>query len=83
MIVGAVRTPVGRRNGGLAEVHPADLSAIVLRALAARAGFDDSLLYDEIPKSSAERTLPLVQTLRDEALVAFEAWIDKPDRTAY
>jgi acetyl-CoA acyltransferase len=40
VIVGAVRTPVGRRGGGLAEVHPADLSAIVLRALAARAGFD-------------------------------------------
>jgi tRNA(Arg) A34 adenosine deaminase TadA len=39
------------------------------RADAARAGFDDSLLYEEIAKSSAERTLPLVQSLRDEALV--------------
>ncbi|MET8154008.1 acetyl-CoA C-acyltransferase [Actinoplanes sp. NPDC049668] len=46
VIVGAVRTPVGRRNGGLAEVHPADLSAIVLRALAARAGFDPADVED-------------------------------------
>jgi len=40
VIVGAVRTPVGRRNGGLAEVHPADLSAVVLRALAERTGIN-------------------------------------------
>ncbi len=39
VIVGAVRTPVGRRNGGLAQVHPVDLSAVVLRALAERTGF--------------------------------------------
>src|SRR3954447_14855976 len=39
VIVGAVRTPVGRRRGGLAGVHPVDLSAHVLRALAERAGF--------------------------------------------
>jgi acetyl-CoA acyltransferase len=39
VIVGAVRTPVGRRGGGLAEVHPVDLSGHVLTALAERAGF--------------------------------------------
>ena len=32
-IVDAVRTPVGRRGGGLAGVHPADLGAHSLRAL--------------------------------------------------
>lgn len=53
------------------------------RSDAARAGFDDATLYDEIAKAPAERTLPLVQTLRDEALATFQAWIDKPDRTAY
>jgi acetyl-CoA acyltransferase len=40
VIVGAVRTPVGRRKGGLAGVHPVDLSAHVLRALATRTGFE-------------------------------------------
>ena len=32
VIVEAVRTPVGKRNGGLSGVHPADLSAHVLNA---------------------------------------------------
>jgi acetyl-CoA acyltransferase len=40
VIVGAVRTPVGRRRGGLAGVHPVDLSAHVLRALAERTALD-------------------------------------------
>ena len=39
-IVDAVRTPVGKRNGGLAKVHPADLGAHALRALVARTGVD-------------------------------------------
>ncbi|MBM2617003.1 acetyl-CoA C-acyltransferase [Actinoplanes sp. LDG1-06] len=46
VIVGAVRTPVGRRNGGLAGVHPVDLSAHVLRALAERTGFDPADVDD-------------------------------------
>lgn len=37
-VVGAVRSPVGRRGGGLAGVHPADLGAHVLRALVERTG---------------------------------------------
>jgi len=48
VIVEAVRTPVGRRNGGLAGVHPADLSAVVLRALADRSGLDPALVEDVI-----------------------------------
>ena len=48
VIVGAVRTPVGRRKGGLAGVHPVDLSAHVLRALAERTGLDPSDVDDLI-----------------------------------
>lgn len=40
VIVDAVRTPIGKRNGGLAAVHPVDLSAHVLGALAERTGLD-------------------------------------------
>jgi len=47
-IVGAVRTPVGRRNGGLAAVHPADLAAQVLTELVARTGVDPSAVDDVI-----------------------------------
>jgi acetyl-CoA acyltransferase len=48
VIVGAVRTPIGRRKGGLAQVHPADLSGHVLRALAGRAGFDPADVDDVV-----------------------------------
>src|SRR5690348_14279227 len=48
VIVGAVRTPVGRRGGGLSHVHPADLAGFVLRALADRAGFDPAGVDDVI-----------------------------------
>jgi len=40
VIVEAVRTPIGRRNGGLASVHPADLLATVLTEIVQRAGVD-------------------------------------------
>jgi acetyl-CoA acyltransferase len=48
VIVGAVRTPVGRRKGGLAGVHPVDLAGHVLRALAERAGFDPAQVEDVV-----------------------------------
>jgi len=48
VIVGAVRTPVGRRGGGLSGVHPVDLSAIVLRALVERSGVDPAAVDDVI-----------------------------------
>ncbi len=48
VIVEAVRTPVGKRNGGLAGVHPGDLSAHVLTELAARSGIDPGLVDDVV-----------------------------------
>jgi acetyl-CoA C-acetyltransferase len=47
-IVEAVRTPVGRRGGGLSQVHPADLGAHVLKALVERAGIDPAAVDDVI-----------------------------------
>ena len=48
VIVDAVRTPIGRRGGALAGVHPADLSAHVLKALAERNGLDPALVDDVV-----------------------------------
>jgi len=48
VIVEAVRTPVGRRNGILSGIHPADLSAQLLVGLAARSGVDPALIDDVI-----------------------------------
>ena len=43
-LIDAVRTPVGKRNGGLAKVHPIDLGAHVLKALMERAKIDPALV---------------------------------------
>src|SRR6266849_4997520 len=45
-IVDAVRTPVGKRGGGLAAVHPADLGAHVITALIERTGLDPAAVED-------------------------------------
>ncbi|HEX2486185.1 MAG TPA: acetyl-CoA C-acetyltransferase [Myxococcota bacterium] len=47
-IVDAVRSPVGRRGGGLSTVHPADLGAHVLRALVDRTGIDPAAVEDVV-----------------------------------
>ena len=47
-IVGAVRTPVGRRNGGLSGINPVDLAARVLVELMARTGADPGAVDDVI-----------------------------------
>ncbi|WP_449062931.1 acetyl-CoA C-acetyltransferase [Planomonospora algeriensis] len=47
-IVGAVRTPVGKKKGGLSTVHPTDLAAHTLKALIDRTGVDPSAVEDVI-----------------------------------
>lgn len=47
-IVDAVRTPVGKKGGGLSAVHPADLGAHVLTALMARSGADPAAVEDVV-----------------------------------
>jgi acetyl-CoA acyltransferase len=65
VIVEAVRTPVGKRNGGLSGVHPVDLSAQVLRALAERSGIDPAVVDDVIwgcVSQIGEQTLDIART---------------------
>ena len=47
-IVDAVRSPVGKRNGGLAQIHPADLGAHSIRALMERVDVDPAAVEDVI-----------------------------------
>lgn len=47
-LIDGVRTPVGRRNGGLADIHTADLGATVLGELVDRVGLDAALVDDVI-----------------------------------
>lgn len=50
---------------------------------AADAGFDDQFIYDEIDKDAPERSIPMVQMLREEAQEAFEKWATKEDKQVY
>ena len=47
-LIEGVRTPIGKRGGGLAAEHPADLGAHVIRALMARSGVDPGAVEDVI-----------------------------------
>ncbi|WP_168704391.1 acetyl-CoA C-acetyltransferase [Gordonia paraffinivorans] len=47
-IVDAIRTPVGKRNGSLAKVHPADLGAHIISALVERTGIDPAAVDDVV-----------------------------------
>jgi guanine deaminase len=50
---------------------------------AAKAGFDDAYLYSEVSKPAAERAIPAVQMVPDEAWAAFAAWIQSPAKVEY
>ena len=65
VIVEAVRSAVGKRNGGLAGVHPAELSAQVLNGLAQRAGIDPEIVDDVIwgcVMQAGEQALDIART---------------------
>jgi tRNA(Arg) A34 adenosine deaminase TadA len=50
---------------------------------AAAIGFDDRTFYQELAKPVEQRSIPMEQSLRDEALAAMKAWMEKPDRIQY
>lgn len=50
---------------------------------AAAVGFDDRHFYEELVKEPADRSIPVVQFLRDEACAAMQAWFAKEDRIPY
>jgi guanine deaminase len=50
---------------------------------AAEINFDDSFIYEELTKKMTDRSIPMVQVLHDEALAAFKAWKEKPDKIEY
>jgi tRNA(Arg) A34 adenosine deaminase TadA len=50
---------------------------------AAAIGFDDSFIYQQLGVSLAERAIPMVQLMHEEALSAFQEWERKSDRILY
>ena len=70
----------------LAAAYWARVDAIYFGASAAdaaRAGFDDAFLYEEMRKSLGERSLPSSQLIGDEAWASFQAWLASPNKIKY
>jgi tRNA(Arg) A34 adenosine deaminase TadA len=50
---------------------------------ASRIGFDDSLIYREIAQPHSQRKIPMIQMMREQALVAFREWESKSNKITY
>ncbi len=53
------------------------------RADAARIGFDDSFIYDQLALPVTSRNIPMIRILHEQALQAFREWEKSPNRVQY
>ena len=70
----------------LGAIYWAYLSRVYFAASAADAsavGFDDSLIYREMTEPHSARRIPMIRVMREEAMAAFRAWQEKPNKIAY
>lgn len=70
VIVDAVRTPVGRRNGVFKDIHPVDLASIPLQALIERNDLDPELIDDVIMGNVSQTGEQAYNVGRNAALAA-------------
>jgi guanine deaminase len=69
--------------GAIYWARPARVYFASTASDAAKAGFDDSFIYEEIARPHASRKIPMISMMREEALAAFEAWRGKSDKIEY
>ena len=69
--------------GAIYWARPARVFYAATREDAAKVGFDDQFIYEEIEKNFEQRRMKLVNVLRDEGLRVFENWTNKTDKTKY
>ncbi len=69
--------------GAIYWARPARVYYANSAADAARAGFDDAFIYQEISRPHPERQIPMIQLVQDGALAAFRAWQEKEDKIRY
>jgi guanine deaminase len=70
----------------LGAIYWAHLTRVYFGNLAADAseiGFDDSFIYREFVQPFGTRSIPMTQMMRDQALAAFHAWKEKPNKILY
>lgn len=70
----------------LSAIYWARMNRVYFGSLAedaAQCGFDDSVIYAEIAQPHAQRKIPMMQMMREEALAAFRAWEENPGKILY
>ena len=69
--------------GAIYWARPEKVFFACTREDAAKIGFDDQFIYEEIEKNISERELKIVNFMREEALLVFENWEQKTDKKEY
>lgn len=69
--------------GAIYWARPKQIFFAGLHSDAAKVGFDDSFIYEEIERPIEERRIESVNFLRDEGIKVFENWAAKIDKTEY
>ncbi|MDQ3323460.1 MAG: nucleoside deaminase [Acidobacteriota bacterium] len=69
--------------GAIYWTRPAKIFYAATHEDAARVGFDDRFIYEEIKKPIEKRQIETVNLLRAEGLTVFENWAGKTDKTEY
>jgi guanine deaminase len=69
--------------GAIYWARPASVYFGATRDDAARIGFDDSFIYQQLTVAMDQREVPMIQLMREDSLAAFEEWERKVDRVLY
>jgi len=69
--------------GAIYWARPARVFFASTASDAARAGFDDSFIFEQMQLPFAERRIPMIPMMREEARAALRAWEEKTDKTPY
>lgn len=69
--------------GALYWARPARIFYAATRNDAADIGFSDAFIYDQLKLRISDRSLPMLQLMREQALEAFRYWKQKPNKILY
>jgi guanine deaminase len=69
--------------GAIYWAHIARIYFGNVAADASKIGFDDSFIYNEFAQPLPQRSIPIVQMMHEQALAAFRAWREKPNKIPY
>jgi guanine deaminase len=69
--------------GAIYWAHIARIYFGNVAAEASKIGFDDSFIYQEFAQPLPQRSIPIIQMMHEQAIAAFRAWQEKPNKIPY